>query len=103
MARHAVVARERVAPGGRKSRGRVALGEVDSPKGEGRVAPATCARRVRLAPASCPAWVDSLVCAAESALNKERVAPFYARVASFCARVAHNLCATRFVFCATRL
>ena len=88
MARDAVVARERVAPGGRKSRGRVALGEVDSPKGEGRVAPATCARRVRLAHASCP-----------------RVG----RLARVCGRVGFKegasravLCASRFVLCASR-
>ena len=37
LAGHAVVARGRVGHGGRKSRGRVALGEVASPKGRGRV------------------------------------------------------------------
>ena len=37
MAARTVVARGRVGPGGRKSRGRVALGEVASPKGRGRV------------------------------------------------------------------
>ena len=85
--------RERVAPGGgRKSWGRVAPGEVDSPKGEGRVAPATCARRVRLAHASCPR-------AGRLARLCGRVAPFCARLASFCARLAHN-CARLAPICA---
>ena len=77
MAAHAVVARGRVGPGGRKSRGRVAPGEVASPKGRGPVGLASRPPVRRLAPASCrpwrpvgsasrPRWSESLVCESQS-------------------------------------
>ena len=81
VAAHAVVARGRVGPGGRKSRGRVATGEVASPKGRGRVGLASRLPGVPVALASCrpwrpvgsasrPRWSESLVCESQSPFGK---------------------------------
>ena len=82
LAGHAVVARGRVGHGGRKSRGRVALGEVASPKGRGRVGLASRPPREPTCPSescrpwrpvgsvSCPRWTESPVCKVQSPFGK---------------------------------
>ena len=103
VARHAVVARERVAPGGRKSRlagaSRPRRGRL-AQRGGARVAPATCARWVRVdaervvspgvesPPRVVPAWVDSLVCAAESRRFMRESLRFVRESRTICAQLA---------------